>query len=55
MLADELGNLQFSCSEDNRGLWVWVDRDNKSDVGERGVDGRGNGEGKEPVHSVPNI
>ena len=33
----------------------WVGSDEKSDNRDCGVDGGGNDEGKEPVHSVPDI
>ena len=55
MLADELGDSRSNCGRGDRGLRTWVGRDDKSDGGYRGVDGSSNGEGEEPVHSVPDI
>ena len=55
MLADDLGNFRSGCGGENRGLRDWVGSDEKSDNRDCGVDGGGNDEGKEPVHSAPDI
>ena len=55
VLVDNLGDLRSGCGGGNCELQAWVRGDDKSDGGDRGVDGGGNGEGKETVDSVPDI